>query len=91
MYRFYHSCVGWPKDAFIDGGLSDMIDTEIGITRRTFLKHVDDGELADIAEKLGYSWHHRNGLTMAGDWHVSYHRSKLQRWKSSTVLVNKKK
>jgi hypothetical protein len=77
MYRFYHSCVDWPEDAFIDGGLSEMIDSAIDITRRTFLKHVDDGELADIAEKLGYDWHHSQGLTMAGDWSIGYYRSKL--------------
>lgn len=54
-----------------------MIDTAINITRRTFLKYVDDSELADVAEHLGYSWHPSQGLTMAGDYHVSYHRSKL--------------
>jgi len=74
-YRFYNNCVSWPRSDV--ESLSEMIDNAIDITRRTFLKYVDDSELADIAENLGYCWHHSQGLTMAGDWHISYHRSKL--------------
>ena len=54
-----------------------MIDNATDITRRTFLKYVDDSELADITENLGSCWHHSQGLTMSQDWAVSYHRSKL--------------
>jgi hypothetical protein len=75
MYKFYNDCVDWPKND-VDG-LSDMIDNAIDITRRTFLKYVDHSELADMAENLGYCWHPTQGLTMAADWHISYHRSKL--------------
>jgi len=74
-YLFYNNCVNWPRSDF--EGLLKMIDDSIDITRRTFLKHVDSSGLADIAENLGYCWHHSQGLTMAGDWHISYHRSKL--------------
>jgi len=76
-YKLYSSCVDWPEDAFCKGGLSDMIDNAITITRKTFLKYVNKLELASIAERLGYCWHPSQGLTMAGDWHISYHRSKL--------------
>lgn len=76
--RYYNNCVNWPSsDVSVDGGLSDMIDDAMMITRRTFLKHVDYNELQDIEESLGYCWHPSQGLTMAGDYHVSYHRSKL--------------
>jgi len=77
MYSYYSNCVSWPEDALVDGGLSDMIDNAIDINRRTFRQYVDDSELADIEESLGYCWHPSQGLTMAGDYHVSYHRSKL--------------
>ena len=77
MYNFYSNCVSWPEDAFLDGGLSDMIDNAIDISRKTFLNHVDNSELSDIAEGFGYAKHPSQGLTMAGDWHISYHRSKL--------------
>jgi hypothetical protein len=50
-----------------------MIDREIDITRRTFLKHVDRDDLRDLETALGYgSWLH-----MASDGTVSYYRSKL--------------
>ena len=77
MYQFYSNCVGWPEDASKEGGLSDMIDIEMDITRRTFLKYVDRDELTEIEGGLGYAKHPKQWLTMAGDYHVSYHRSKL--------------
>ena len=77
-YRYYCSCVGWPReDVDAEGGLSDMICGAIMLSRRAFLKHVDRESLVDIEEQLGYESHPRRGLTMAGDWHVTYHRSKL--------------
>lgn len=76
-YRFYHSCVDWPNDAFVTGGLSDLIDSRIDITRKSFLKHIDRNELWEIEESLGYVKHAKQGLTMAADWHVEYFRSTL--------------
>jgi hypothetical protein len=77
-YQYYTNCVNWPRaDVFREGGLSDMIDNAIDISRRTFLKHVDRGRLEALEMMLGYENHPRRGLTMAGDYHVSYHRSKL--------------
>ncbi len=77
-YKYYNNCVSWPsRDVHRNGGLSDMIDDAIDITRQTFLKHVDMAELKDINWSLGYVEHPSQGLTMAGDFHVSYHRSKL--------------
>lgn len=77
-YWFLQTCVGWPmNDVSVEGGLSDMIDSALGITRRTFLLHVDQDELKGIEAKLGYASHHKQGLTMAADWHVSYHRGTL--------------
>ena len=77
-YTFYSNCVDWPRgDVNREGGLRDMIDDAIDITRRTFLKYVDPAEIADIEQNLGYARHPSQGLTMAGDCHVTYHRSKL--------------
>lgn len=74
MYSFHCDCVSWPpEDVHSKGGLSDMVDTEIDITRRTFLKHVDKEDLAELARSLGYEEHHTRGLTMANDWCISYH------------------
>ncbi len=78
QYKYYNNCVSWPRrDVHAEGGLSDMIDDAIEITRKTFLNHVDRNEMEYLEISLGYSKHHSQGLTMAGDWHVSYHRSRL--------------
>lgn len=75
---YYCNCVSWPKqDVDAEGGLCDMIDRSIEITRRTFLKHVDRVQLLDLELSLSYTKHWTQGLTMASDWSVSYHRSKL--------------
>lgn len=76
-YTFYRNCVNWPaQHVHSEGGLVDMIDQATDITRATFRKHVDNMELIEIERALGYDT--RPGfLHMAGDWHVSYHRSKL--------------
>lgn len=76
--RFYRCCVDWPEnDVDEDGGLCDMIQSGTDITRSTFLKHVNRDDLRDREDDLGYEQHAANGLTMAGDWHVSYHRGVL--------------
>ena len=78
MMTFYNSCVTWPAhDVDAKGGLSDMIDEAYEISRRTFLKQVDRCELRDLDDALGYAPRPRQGLTMARDYHVSYHRSLL--------------
>lgn len=76
---FYRSCVGWdPDDVHEPGGLCDMIDAATQITRRTFLRHVDREEEADIERRLGYAPHDREAiLRISKDWAVSYHRSRL--------------
>lgn len=74
--QYYSSCVDWPCKGYDD--LSTIIDNSIDVTRRTFLKHVDQEELSQIERALGYEEHHSKGLTMAQDWHVTYHRSNLK-------------
>jgi len=75
MYRFYHSCINWPGNV---NNLNDMIDSSNSITRKTFLKYIDRKELQEIESQLGYSNHPKKGLTMASDWSVTYHKSKLK-------------
>ena len=72
-YRYYCNCVGWQTDDVdVPGGLCDLIDGRLKITRRTFLQYVDRDELRDIEGLLGYgSW-----LRMSADWAVEYFRSK---------------
>jgi len=75
---YFNNCVNWNQgDVFRKGGLSDMTDRAIDISRKTFLKHIDREDLRDIEEGLGYEQHPSRGMTMAGDYAVSYHRSKL--------------
>jgi hypothetical protein len=82
-YFYYCNCVGWDsKDVNAEGGLCDMVDSSIDITRSTFLKHIDKDSLYRIEKDLGYERFERRGLTMAKDWAVSYHRSK---WHGKTV------
>ena len=75
-YRFLNSCVSWESnDVDEEGGLIDLIDSRLIISRETFLKYVDRDELKDMEKSLGYSTHPKQGLTMAGDFHVEYFRS----------------
>jgi len=55
-----------------------MVDAAIEVSRRTFLKHVDHESLRELAASMGYADHPSRGLTLAGDWHVTYHRSKFR-------------
>ena len=74
-YAFYGDCVGWPRNKVND--LIEMIDSAIGIARKTFLKHASKPSIRALEKALGYSAHPKQGLTMAGDYHVSSHRSKV--------------
>lgn len=58
--------------------IEDMVDNARDISRRTFLRYVDRAGLFEIEVGLGYATHPSRGLTMAGDWHVSYHKSRYQ-------------
>ncbi len=71
--RFVTSCVNSTAAA-----ITPMVDQERGITRSTFLKYVDRDNLRDVESQLGYSVHPSQGLTMAGDYHVSYHKSRFR-------------
>lgn len=79
--RYYTNCVNWPHDdVHEDGGLCDMIDAAQEITRRTFMRHVDTEDRAEVERALGYAPHDPSSrLTMKRDFHVSYHRSRLHR------------
>ena len=57
--------------------VNDMKDhhLERSITRRTFLQKVEKEDLKQLEADLGYESHPRQGLTAAGDWHISYHKS----------------
>lgn len=75
MKMYFCNCVSWnPADVHKPGGLCDMIDYARTITRRAFLRNVDRASLRETEAALGYPM---GRLTMAGDWAVSYHRSKL--------------
>lgn len=76
--KYFNNCVNWNRgDVHREGGLCDMIDQAIDISRRTFLRHVDRDNVRELEAGLGYEQHPARGLTMAGDYAVSYHRSKL--------------
>lgn len=68
---FYGNCVNFPDPV---DDLIAMIDSGVGITRRTFLRHVNRESLKQIESDLGYPM---GRLTMAGDWAVSYCKGKL--------------
>lgn len=55
----------------------EAMERDIQVNRRTFRKHVCHSSLAVVEEILGYAKHPRQGLTLAGDWAVSYGRSKM--------------
>ena len=77
--RFITSCVSCPGPE-PGKAINEMKDDDrmIMISRRAFLQHVDRRDLRALEESLSYESHPSRGLTMAGDWHVSYHRSRFR-------------
>lgn len=74
-YGYLTNCVQSGDGAAI----RDMVEQATDISRRTFLKYVDTVELQNIEYRLGYEVRFpRRGLTMARDWHVSYHPQHVQ-------------
>ncbi len=73
--KYLNNCVNWPRHDV--GSLTDMVDSALQISRKTFLEHVDKNDLKNIERNLGYADHHKQGLTMSGDCYVAYYRSKL--------------
>lgn len=72
--RFVTNCINSTSEA-----ISPMVDAARDIiSRRTFLKHVDRDDLRQVERECGYDTHPKQGLTMAGDYHVSYHRSEFR-------------
>jgi hypothetical protein len=55
-----------------------MVDKARDISRRTFLVHVNRDDLAKLADEMGYARHPKQGLTLAADWAVSYHKSRYR-------------
>ena len=77
-HRYYTNCGNWdPAMVHCNGGLIDMLAEARTIERSTFVKHVDKTELRNLERLLGYESHYKQGLTMAADWHVRYHSSRL--------------
>ena len=71
---FFSTCVDWPLPV---PRLTELVDDSREISRRTFLKYVNSEEMRQIESDLGYERHPSRGLTMANDYAVTYHRSKL--------------
>ena len=65
-YQF--NCVGSDADT-----VNAIIDRNREITRRTFTRHVDLEDLKLVERSLGYD----KDFRMTQDWHVSYHKSRL--------------
>jgi hypothetical protein len=77
VFNFFNKCLTWDlNDVHVDGGLNSLIDGKQWITRKTFLKHVDRQDLRKVEDSLGYESHPIKGLTMAGESHVKYFKSK---------------
>lgn len=71
--RFFAPCVSWPLpvedlNLMIRGGESREI------SRKTFLKYVNQSDMKQLEGELGYDKH---GLTMAKDSMVGYYKSTL--------------
>lgn len=67
-FHFYTNCIGSTFE-LIDA----MRDNEKEVTREEFLEHCDSVD--KWARERGYEDNPDEGLTLADDWHVSYHRS----------------
>jgi hypothetical protein len=73
--QFFSDCIGWPLPV---EELNQMIRSSKDISRKTFLKHVDPESMRMTEEAIGYVRDPRQGLTMAGDVFVGYHRSTVR-------------
>jgi hypothetical protein len=71
---FAFNCVGAPDVP----ALIECCESAKDITRKTFRSHVDTAQLREIELGFGYVPHPSQGLTMAGDYHVQYRRSKYK-------------
>lgn len=73
-YRYLKNCteVACGKEL---RALEEMIDGSIEISYRTFFKYCD---LEYARTMLGYEKYACQGLTLKGDWHITYHRSKFK-------------
>lgn len=58
--------------------IQEMVDSSESISRHYFVSKVNKDDLAQLERDMGYASHYTRGLTMAGDWHVSYHRGKFR-------------
>lgn len=76
MNNYICSCVNFPPHE-VDA-LHDMIDGAREISRRTFVRRVNTADRRLLEQELGYARHPKQGLTMAADWSVSYHKSFLR-------------
>lgn len=58
--------------------LHQMIDDAIEITRTVFVRHCNRESRRQLEQDLGYALHPSQGLCMASDSLVSYHKSRFR-------------
>lgn len=68
--RFVTDCVNAKEE-----DINEMVDDELEISLKTFLKHVDTDDLYSV---LPYERDSRKGMTLKEDWAISFHRSKYR-------------
>jgi hypothetical protein len=76
-FTYWQNCTNFPTRGPQYDALVQMIDDNREITRRTFLMHADRESRQSLELGLSYELHPSRGMTMAADWHVSYHKSKF--------------
>lgn len=74
-YEYYTNCVSIQTGSPDFYRLRSIIENNVDVSRRTFLKHCPSAKQFFV-EYLRYAAHPRQGLTAAADWHISYHRAK---------------
>lgn len=76
MYTFYSSSEEWPTHDL--DALTDLVDNAQQILRNTFLRHVDQAELRELAHQCGYVEYPSQGPIMGRDDCVQYFKSTLE-------------
>ncbi len=71
-YQYFKSCVDHAPNEV--AALMAMIDDETDITLKTMRRHC--GGINEWVTDRGYELNAQRGLTLAGDFCVSYHRSR---------------
>lgn len=73
MFAYLGCCIYLDRDS-----VGVMVEDAIDLTSRVFRERIGEENYAKLSNHLGYSFVDEGVLTLASDWHVSFHRSQYE-------------